>query len=284
MPSSSSSSPSSYSQISRIGGPYRQIINNSTAPSGILELAIYPPLVKQEATLNHEVLTSGYNKLGQNVSNVFHLLHQPCISLDDSISDHSSGMDDISTGSSGSTGSSTDDSPPDIHSILPSSIQLSSEDKYSLFDSVSALRLRQQSLTHTHTDNTIANHDDTDTIITDTTNTSTSTSTDTSSKRWTYNNLFFIDYGPLGDTTTRRRKPLTNLRDIPQTLVSTIGGLDNQLQDITRRLLYSRSLPRRVSNALGLTHVSGLLLYGSPGTFIDSLVDLFAALYDCTSI
>jgi vesicle-fusing ATPase len=56
------------------------------------------------------------------------------------------------------------------------------------------------------------------------------------------------------------------LTDIPLKLSSSIGGLDNQLKEIVRRLLLSRQLPSDLMYALGLTHVTGLLLYGPPGT------------------
>ncbi|CAM9347891.1 unnamed protein product [Chrysoparadoxa australica] len=48
-------------------------------------------------------------------------------------------------------------------------------------------------------------------------------------------------------------------------LTSSVGGLDDQLNEITRRFLSSRSLPPHVRQALGVQHVRGMLLYGPPG-------------------
>lgn len=66
--------------ISRIGGPVREIVNNSTLPSGVLELAIYPPIVKLERTFNTEA-TSSY--IEQSNASAFNLLRQNYITLDD---------------------------------------------------------------------------------------------------------------------------------------------------------------------------------------------------------
>jgi len=44
-----------------------------------------------------------------------------------------------------------------------------------------------------------------------------------------------------------------------------VGGLDNALLNITRRIFATRRFPPRVIERLGLQHVRGMLLYGPPG-------------------
>ncbi|KAG5179622.1 vesicle-fusing ATPase [Tribonema minus] len=48
-------------------------------------------------------------------------------------------------------------------------------------------------------------------------------------------------------------------------LATSVGGLDTQLEEIVRRVLATRALPADVRQALGVSHVRGLLLYGPPG-------------------
>ncbi|KAF1816134.1 AAA-domain-containing protein [Eremomyces bilateralis CBS 781.70] len=45
-----------------------------------------------------------------------------------------------------------------------------------------------------------------------------------------------------------------------------VGGLDKELGNIFRRAFSSRIFPQGVMEALGITHVKGILLYGPPGT------------------
>ena len=45
-----------------------------------------------------------------------------------------------------------------------------------------------------------------------------------------------------------------------------IGGLARPMQEIMRRVLSSRLLPKNIREGFALTHVKGLLLYGPPGT------------------
>jgi len=45
----------------------------------------------------------------------------------------------------------------------------------------------------------------------------------------------------------------------------SVGGLDDALQNITRRIFATRRFPPRVVEKLGLQHVRGMLLYGPPG-------------------
>eukprot|EP00752_Nemacystus_decipiens_P008443 g7547.t1 len=48
-------------------------------------------------------------------------------------------------------------------------------------------------------------------------------------------------------------------------LACDVGGLDGQLEDIARRVLSTRSIPTELRQALGVSHVRGLLLHGPPG-------------------
>jgi vesicle-fusing ATPase len=48
-------------------------------------------------------------------------------------------------------------------------------------------------------------------------------------------------------------------------LDSKIGGLNDELKTIVRRVLLSRQVEPKVLKSLGLSHVRGLLLYGPPG-------------------
>eukprot|EP00052_Salpingoeca_macrocollata_P026788 m.250476 g.250476 ORF g.250476 m.250476 type:complete len:873 (+) comp22641_c1_seq2:58-2676(+) len=45
-----------------------------------------------------------------------------------------------------------------------------------------------------------------------------------------------------------------------------VGGLDNEINEIYRRVFQSRSLPARIVQGLGITHTKGILLYGPPGS------------------
>jgi vesicle-fusing ATPase len=49
-------------------------------------------------------------------------------------------------------------------------------------------------------------------------------------------------------------------------LKARVGGLDEVLEEIVRRVLKSRSLPPKILTTLGISHTRGLLLYGPPGT------------------
>jgi vesicle-fusing ATPase len=49
-------------------------------------------------------------------------------------------------------------------------------------------------------------------------------------------------------------------------LKARIGGLDEVLEEIVRRVLKSRSLPPKILSSLGISHTRGLLLWGMPGT------------------
>ena len=50
-----------------------------------------------------------------------------------------------------------------------------------------------------------------------------------------------------------------------QGLGNSIGGLDEELRTIVRRVLLSRQIEPKMLKTLGLSHVRGLLLYGPPG-------------------
>jgi len=50
-----------------------------------------------------------------------------------------------------------------------------------------------------------------------------------------------------------------------RTLRTGVGGLDEELQSIIRRVFLSRRLPEGTVESLGLQHISGVLLYGPPG-------------------
>lgn len=54
--------------------------------------------------------------------------------------------------------------------------------------------------------------------------------------------------------------------DVVKTLSTKIGGLDKQLNEVSRRVLSTRKLAPEVLQVLGLSHVRGILLYGPPGT------------------
>jgi len=45
-----------------------------------------------------------------------------------------------------------------------------------------------------------------------------------------------------------------------------IGGLDKELNEIFRRVFYTRILPTNIVNDLDITHTKGIILYGPPGT------------------
>lgn len=55
--------------------------------------------------------------------------------------------------------------------------------------------------------------------------------------------------------------------DVKKKLTQRIGGLDQEINEIVRRLLASRRLPPTTLQSLGLTHVRGMLLYGPPGNY-----------------
>jgi len=61
-----------------------------------------------------------------------------------------------------------------------------------------------------------------------------------------------------------KNEPVTSKEWIKD-LVTDVGGLEKELQDITRRVLASRTLPADVRDLMGIRHVRGLLLYGPPG-------------------
>jgi hypothetical protein len=46
---------------------------------------------------------------------------------------------------------------------------------------------------------------------------------------------------------------------------SGVGGLDDALEELFRRILLTRAIPKAVFERYGLTHVKGVLLYGAPG-------------------
>lgn len=66
-----------------------------------------------------------------------------------------------------------------------------------------------------------------------------------------------------GDELARRARRLVTgvaLRDL------RVGGLDDEMRALARRLLWSRCLDQAELEALGVSHVKGALLYGPPGT------------------
>ncbi|CAM9456444.1 unnamed protein product [Phaeothamnion confervicola] len=64
-----------------------------------------------------------------------------------------------------------------------------------------------------------------------------------------------------GRISGRRRRGLPNSVE----LAGSVGGLGPQLDNIVRRVLGTRMISREVRQALGVTHVRGLLLHGPPG-------------------
>ena len=235
---------SSSSIVSRIGGPVRQLTNNSTQPCGVLELAIYPPIVKQEKTLNFELLSNGKDINNNTIANVFNLLNQPYIDIENPIITNTNTNTMINT--MNSTENINNYSPSSLDAILLSSNHISN-----LFESHTYQI--QQNLLRTTTSNT--NNID--------------------SNYLQYNNIDEIDYGPLQTWSPQIRRNNNNkkpaighYRELPKLLSLNIGGLNDQLTDITRRIFYSRTLSKKLLKALKLTHVSGLLLYGQPGRLL----------------
>ncbi|CAM6031717.1 unnamed protein product [Sphagnum compactum] len=153
------------SHEARIGGPPRQIFNNSTAPCGVVELALYPPITKLESTFNSS------NEVR------FSFFTAPYVSVVDQSADN-------------------------IEVIT-----FSDEDKSQFFQP----RQKAMDSVVKQRNNTLGIHD---------------------SSKYVMMNDF---------------------------LMSEVGGLDVQVREITRRLLYSRRLPLQVIKLLGKTLLARLL-------------------------
>ena len=72
--------------------------------------------------------------------------------------------------------------------------------------------------------------------------------------------------------------------DVKKKLTQRIGGLDEEINEIVRRLLASRRLPPSTLQSLGLSHVRGLLLWGPPGDnncYISSCYCFYHYHYHC---
>lgn len=202
----------------RIGGPSRSFINNASRVCGVLELAIYPPIVKLEGTFDNEVKTPSFLNPSELV---FNLLSQPYITVDEPLSTAES------------------------ESFPATSF---AEPLRALFASFRELQENLVDLNARVTGNTP------ETKLQGT--------------------------GSVTKTVSSNRMPRDSRRlnqqfdatapdpysDIPGFLKRSIGGMGSQVSDIARRLLYSRRLPLEALEALGISHVSGLLLYGEPGT------------------
>jgi len=63
--------------------------------------------------------------------------------------------------------------------------------------------------------------------------------------------------------------------DVKKKLTQKIGGLDEEINEIVRRLLASRRLPPTILQSLGLQHVRGMLLWGPPGYLLLLLLLLY---------
>lgn len=60
-----------------------------------------------------------------------------------------------------------------------------------------------------------------------------------------------------------KKEPIVNTINLNEL---GIGGLNNEFNEIHRSVFLSRCLPPKQAEALGITHVKGLILYGHPGT------------------
>ena len=65
-----------------------------------------------------------------------------------------------------------------------------------------------------------------------------------------------------------REETLANVNKIgfDDRLAHMVGGLDEEIKEIRRRVLLSRQLDQKTMDSLGIMHVKGVLLYGPPGT------------------
>jgi hypothetical protein len=60
---------------------------------------------------------------------------------------------------------------------------------------------------------------------------------------------------------------LNKNKEIYSKLNENVGGLDDVIKNLVRKVLLSRSLNSKTMRGLGVTHVKGFLLYGPPGFF-----------------
>ena len=220
--------------ISRIGGPYRQLINNATASCGILELAIYPPMVKLENTFSKEKRSACIRFPSIYT---FNILLQPYITLY-----NNTYSDDV------------DEQENNIRVMT-----LSNEEKKSLFQSYkSTLPPPLPYPPLSYTDLNIPNIPTSDELTSQFSsalnpNSSSSSSTTTGA---TPNPSF-------GSTTHTNTHSNTHMNmpsykpmvDIPVELAYNIGGLESEIKELTRRILYSRRLPPDMMSALGKGYV-----------------------------
>ena len=214
---STSNSNSNTHVISRIGGPYRQLINNATASCGILELAIYPPMVKLENTFSKEKRSPCIRFPSIYT---FNILLQPYITLYNN--------------------TYTDDEKENNIRVMT----LSNEEKKTLFQSYKstlppppprALPYPPLSYTDLNTPN-IPTTDELTGQFSSTPNPSIGSNThSTNTHSNTHMNM--PSYKPMVD--------------IPEELAYNVGGLESEIKELTRRILYSRRLPPDMMSALG---------------------------------
>jgi ATP-dependent 26S proteasome regulatory subunit len=71
---------------------------------------------------------------------------------------------------------------------------------------------------------------------------------------------------PSSTSSTEQQQQQLPPQVVLRQLKARIGGLDEVLEEIVRRVLKSRSLPPKILSSLGISHTRGLLLWGMPGT------------------
>ena len=220
-PTSITNSNSNTRVISRIGGPHRQLINNATASCGILELAIYPPMVKLENTFSKEKRSPCIRFPSIYT---FNILLQPYITLYNN--------------------TYTDDEKENNIRVMT----LSNEEKKSLFQSYkSTLPPPLPYPPLSYTDLNIPNIPTTDELIGQF-STALNPTFPSSATGTTPNPSF----GSVTHTNTHISMPSYKpMVDIPVELAYNIGGLESEVKELTRRILYSRRLPPDMMSALG---------------------------------
>lgn len=237
----------------RIGGPSRSYINNASSVCGVLELAIYPPIVKLEGTFDEEVKTPSLLNPSELA---FNLLAQPYVTIhnDPIIPGNIDITDDDTTAT---TARSNNHESMYVNELFPA-VLFQEQSIATLFASFNELQEEIVALNKRLTGQKDSN-------IKSKISHSPSQSSPSSN---IYTNIYKNEDIPNKPNQSQKFNNTASdpFKDIPGYLKQSIGGLDTQLGNIARRLLYSRRLPLDALEALGITHVSGLLLYGPPGT------------------
>ena len=77
----------------------------------------------------------------------------------------------------------------------------------------------------------------------------------------------------------------SNQRDVFQNVEQYgVGGLMAEIREIYRRVFQSRSLPRHIVDGLGVSHVKGVLLHGSPRLRQDAYARIIALLAGTSNV